>query len=73
MAALLSVDAASKRFGGLLANRDVSLAIEPGEIVGLIGPNGAGKTTLFNCITGYMHPDEGRIVFDGADVTRTRP
>jgi branched-chain amino acid transport system ATP-binding protein len=51
----------------------VSLAIEPGEIVGLIGPNGAGKTTLFNCITGYMHPDEGRIVFDGHDVTRTRP
>jgi branched-chain amino acid transport system ATP-binding protein len=71
--ALLSVEASTKRFGGLLANRDVSLAIEPGEIVGLIGPNGAGKTTLFNCITGYMHPDEGRIVFDGHDVTRTRP
>ncbi len=73
MAALLSVDAASKRFGGLLANRDVSLAIEPGEIVGLIGPNGAGKTTLFNCITGYMHPDAGRIVFDGREITSTRP
>ena len=73
MAALLSVDAASKRFGGLLANRDVSLAIEPGEIVGLIGPNGAGKTTLFNCITGYMHPDAGRIVFDGREITNTRP
>ena len=73
MAALLSVDAASKRFGGLLANRDVSLAIEPGEIVGLIGPNGAGKTTLFNCVTGYMHPDGGRIVFDGRDITNTRP
>ena len=73
MAPLLSVEAATKRFGGLLANRDISLVIEPGEIVGLIGPNGAGKTTLFNCITGYMHPDEGRIAFDGADITHTRP
>ena len=71
--ALLSVEASTKRFGGLLANREVSLAIEPGEIIGLIGPNGAGKTTLFNCITGYMHPDGGRIAFDGHDVTRTRP
>jgi branched-chain amino acid transport system ATP-binding protein len=73
MAPLLSLESATKRFGGLIANRDVSLAIEPGEIVGLIGPNGAGKTTLFNCITGYMHPDAGRIVFGDADVTHTRP
>ena len=73
MAPLLSVEAATKRFGGLLANKEISLAIEPGEIVGLIGPNGAGKTTLFNCITGYMHPDEGRIAFDGADITHSRP
>ena len=73
MAALLALDAATKRFGGLTANKDVSFAVEAGEIVGLIGPNGAGKTTLFNCITGYMHPDAGRIVFDGADITETRP
>jgi branched-chain amino acid transport system ATP-binding protein len=73
MASLLRVEASTKRFGGLLANREISLAIEPGEIVGLIGPNGAGKTTLFNCITGYMHPDDGRITFDGADITHTRP
>ena len=73
MAPLLRVEASTKRFGGLLANRDVSLTIEPGEIVGLIGPNGAGKTTLFNCVTGYMHPDGGRIVFDGTDITHTRP
>ena len=73
MAALLRVESSTKRFGGLLANREISLAIEPGEIVGLIGPNGAGKTTLFNCITGYMHPEAGRIVFDGADITHARP
>ena len=73
MAPLLAVESSSKHFGGLLANRDVSLAIEAGEIVGLIGPNGAGKTTLFNCISGYMHPESGRIVFDGTDVSRTRP
>jgi branched-chain amino acid transport system ATP-binding protein len=71
--ALLAVQGSTKRFGGLLANREVSLTIEPGEIIGLIGPNGAGKTTLFNCITGYMHPEGGRIVFDGHDVTHTRP
>ena len=73
MAPLLSLESCTKRFGGLLANRDVSLAIEAGEIVGLIGPNGAGKTTLFNCITVYMHPDAGRIAFDGSDVTQARP
>jgi branched-chain amino acid transport system ATP-binding protein len=73
MAALLELDAATKRFGGLTANKDVSLRIDGGEIVGLIGPNGAGKTTLFNCITGYMHPDAGRILFDGVDVSRRGP
>jgi branched-chain amino acid transport system ATP-binding protein len=73
MAALLSVESATKRFGGLVANKSVSLTIETGDIVGLIGPNGAGKTTLFNCITGYMHPDEGRLVFDGSDITHMRP
>jgi len=73
MAPLLAVESSTKHFGGLLANREVSLAIEAGEIVGLIGPNGAGKTTLFNCISGSMHPETGRIVFDGTDITRTRP
>ena len=73
MAPLLAVESSTKYFGGLLANREVSLAIEAGEIVGLIGPNGAGKTTLFNCISGSMHPENGRIVFDGTDITRARP
>jgi branched-chain amino acid transport system ATP-binding protein len=72
-AALLQVHGATKQFGGLTANKNVSLEIARGEIVGLIGPNGAGKTTLFNCISGYMHPEHGRIVFDGHDVTRARP
>ena len=73
MPPLISVESSTKRFGGLLANRDVSLAIDAGEIVGLIGPNGAGKTTLFNCLTGYMHPDAGRLLFDGVDITHARP
>src|SRR4030095_460474 len=73
MAPLLTLESSSKRFGGLLANRDVSLAIEVGEIVGLIGPNGAGKTTLFNCITGYMHPEEGQLLLRGVDITHPRP
>jgi branched-chain amino acid transport system ATP-binding protein len=73
VAPLLEVQSCTRRFGGLTANRDVSLAIEPREIVGLIGPNGAGKTTLFNCISGVLHPDEGRIVLDGTDISRARP
>ena len=72
MPPLLQVESCTKRFGGLVANHDVSLVIEPGEIVGLIGPNGAGKTTLFNCISGALHPDEGRIRLDGADISHAR-
>jgi len=73
VATLLELHSVTKRFGGLVANKKVSLAISAGEIVGLIGPNGAGKTTLFNCVTGYTHADAGRIVFAGADITRARP
>jgi len=73
VAALLSLERCTKRFGGLIANRNVSLTIEAGEIIGLIGPNGAGKTTLFNCISGQLHPDEGRITFAGTDITAARP
>ncbi len=72
MAPLLQVESCTKRFGGLVANRDVSLSIEPGEIVGLIGPNGAGKTTLFNCISGALHPEEGRIRLNGTDISQAR-
>jgi branched-chain amino acid transport system ATP-binding protein len=73
MAPLLELHAVTKRFGGLVANKEVTLAIGAGEVVGLIGPNGAGKTTLFNCVTGSLHADAGRIVFAGTDITRARP
>ncbi len=73
MPALLRLESCGKKFGGLVANKDISLTIESGEIIGLIGPNGAGKTTLFNCISGYLNPDDGRIVLDGIDISRARP
>jgi branched-chain amino acid transport system ATP-binding protein len=66
---LLQTIKLSQRFGGVLASKDVSIAIAPGEIVGLIGPNGAGKSTLFNLIAGVMPPSEGTIRFNGEDVT----
>jgi branched-chain amino acid transport system ATP-binding protein len=69
MSAILEVDGATKRFGGLIAVNDVSLSVEQAEIRGLIGPNGAGKTTLFNLISGILPPTSGRIRFEGRDVT----
>jgi branched-chain amino acid transport system ATP-binding protein len=68
--ALLSLRNLRKRFGGLAVTDDVSLDVTPGEIHAVIGPNGAGKTTLINEISGVLPVDEGRIVFDGRDVTR---
>ncbi|MCI0546919.1 MAG: ABC transporter ATP-binding protein [Candidatus Rokubacteria bacterium] len=73
MPPLLEVESVTRRFGGLVANKDISLTIGPDEIVGLIGPNGAGKTTLFQCISGYLHPDAGRIALDGTEVSHRRP
>ncbi len=67
--ALLETEKVSVRFGGLTAVSRLDVRIEPGEIVGLIGPNGAGKTTAFNVITGMHRPSEGRVRFDGRDVT----
>jgi branched-chain amino acid transport system ATP-binding protein len=67
--ALLTLDRVTKRFGGLTAVREVSLEVRAGDLLGIIGPNGAGKTTLFNVIAGYFRPEEGRIVFDGTDIT----
>jgi branched-chain amino acid transport system ATP-binding protein len=59
-----------KHFSGITALDDVSITVEPGEPVGLIGPNGAGKTTFFNCLLGMLRPDEGRVAFNGRDITR---
>ena len=70
---LLSVEHVTRRFGGVVAVEDVSLAVDAGQIAGLIGPNGAGKTTLFNLINGLYRPNEGDIVFDGQTLLRTPP
>jgi branched-chain amino acid transport system ATP-binding protein len=61
------------RFGGVIALDRVSIDLNRGEILGLIGPNGAGKTTLFNCISGVLQPDAGRIFFDGRSLRRVPP
>ena len=70
MTPVLSVERLVKRFGGLTATDDLSITVVPGEIHAVIGPNGAGKTTLINQLSGEFFPDEGRIVFDGQDITR---
>ena len=70
---ILEVKNLLKAFGGLVAIRDLDLAVNEGEIVGLIGPNGSGKTTLFNLISGVLKPDKGEIKFDGRDITGLKP
>lgn len=67
---VLAAEGITVRFGGLVAVNDVSLQVEPGQILGLIGPNGAGKSTLFNAITGFQKTAAGKAYFKGVDVTR---
>jgi len=67
--ALFEARGFTKRFLGVTAVDAVDLTVEAGELVSLIGPNGSGKTTLFNCVTGYLAPDAGRVLFRGHDVT----
>ena len=75
---ILEVEGLTKRFGGIIANDDVSLSISQGELIALIGPNGAGKSTLFKMICGIppkgstRPPDAGRVRFMGHDVTRLK-
>ena len=66
---LLVVEGMSIHFGGVQALRDVSLAARRGEVTGVIGPNGAGKTTLFNCLSGLLTPDHGKVTFNGHPLT----
>lgn len=63
----------SKSFGGVTALSEVDVAVEEGEIVGLLGPNGAGKTTLFNVISGFLRPDNGRILFEENEIQHLLP
>ncbi len=70
---LLDVEGLRLGFGGVAALDGADLAVREGTITGLIGPNGAGKTTLFNCVTGMLRVDAGRVTFAGAPITSRRP
>src|SRR5262249_43860322 len=68
----LAIDRLTLRFGGLTVLDDISLAVEPGELLALIGPNGAGKTSVLNCVSGIYH-GEGRILFRSTDIGGQEP
>jgi branched-chain amino acid transport system ATP-binding protein len=66
----LEVESLSKRFGAVSAVDDVSFAVQPGSLTCLIGPNGAGKSTLVHCVSGFLHPERGRVRIGGQDISR---
>jgi len=70
MSSIIEVQGVSKAFGGVVANKEVSLSVKQGGITGLIGPNGSGKTTLFNSVVGYHPIDAGSIKFEGKEVSK---
>jgi branched-chain amino acid transport system ATP-binding protein len=70
---ILSTDNLTKNFGGLMAVGNLSFELGKGEILALIGPNGAGKTTVFNCLSGFLTPDEGEVIFNGTLLTGLQP
>src|SRR5215472_4108825 len=70
--AIIELVNVNKSFGGVIANKDISLSVERGAITGLIGPNGSGKTTLFNSIVGYHPIDSGTIRFEGREISQLR-
>jgi len=69
----LEVRGVSLHFGGVIALGDIHFSVSTGELLAVIGPNGAGKTSLLNCITGFYRPQEGKILFNGEDITHRRP
>lgn len=72
MTIVLETKGLRKSFGGVLVIDDLSISVSEGEALGIVGPNGAGKTTWFNLITGVFHPDAGRVIFEGKDITHLR-
>ena len=70
MTPILRLDGLAKSFGAVKVADDLGYELATGEALGVIGPNGAGKTSMFNLITGTLSPDQGRVQFDGQDVTR---
>jgi len=70
---ILDVRNCTKKFGGLVAVKDLNMSLNQGDLYGLIGPNGAGKTTIFNLITGVYKPDEGSIELEGKAIHRQKP
>jgi branched-chain amino acid transport system ATP-binding protein len=70
---ILQVKNVSKAFGGVTAVHHLSFDLRRGEILGIIGPNGSGKTTLLNCITGFVRPESGIILYKGKDITKSSP
>jgi branched-chain amino acid transport system ATP-binding protein len=70
---LLVVEQLNKRFGGVVAARDVGFTLAAGEMLAIIGPNGAGKSTTFNMVGGQLRPDSGRVLLHGADITGLPP
>jgi neutral amino acid transport system ATP-binding protein len=70
---LLAATGLCKSFGGIQAVKNANIEVTKGSITGLIGPNGAGKTTLFNLLSNFIHPDKGRVVFDGEPIHNLQP
>lgn len=73
MAAVLTVEGLAKSFAGVRALDGVDVEVQEGEILGLVGPNGSGKTTLFNCVTGFVRPTGGTVVWEGRNITHLAP
>ena len=70
---ILEIRQATKKFGGLTANENVTFDVDRNTIVGIVGPNGAGKTTLFNSISGVHSLTSGDVIFEGRDITKMKP